>query len=133
MGASQWGGTDGNLQLKNNGNTTIYTISAADFGGSEGIGVENTGGGTSGVDLHGINDVKIYPNPASTAITIDASNTSNNFEQIKITDITGKVIFETVLNTNKIVSIDLGDYAGGIYHVHMSSSFGSVVKQFIKK
>ncbi|MBG39412.1 MAG: hypothetical protein CL857_05745 [Cryomorphaceae bacterium] len=133
LGASQWGGTDGNLQLKNNGNTTIYTISAADFGGSEGIGVENTGGGTSGVDLHGINDVKIYPNPASTAITIDASNTSNNFEQIKITDITGKVIFETVLNTNKIVSIDLGDYAGGIYHVHMSSSFGSVVKQFIKK
>ena len=119
--------------MKNNANTTIYTISAADFGPSESIGVENSGGGSNGLDLLGVNDIIIYPNPANNEITIDASNAADNFEQIKITDIAGKVIFETTLNTNKIASIDLGNYADGIYHVHMSSSSVNIVKQFMKK
>jgi len=135
LGASQWEetNTDGNLQLKNNGNTTIYTISAADFGGSESIGVENTGGGTSGIDVFASNEILIYPNPAQTEIIIDASNASSDYEQIKISDVRGKVIFETTLNTNKITVINLGDFASGIYHVKMDSSSGTTVKQFIKK
>ena len=135
LGASQWdeNNTDGNLQLKNNANTTIYTISAADYGASESIGVENTGGGTSGIDAFGSNDLLIYPNPAQNEIIIDASDASNDYEQIKITDVTGKVIFETALNSNKMTVIDLGDFAGCIYHIHMASSTGTTVMQFIKK
>jgi hypothetical protein len=133
MGASQWGGTDGNLQLKNNGNTTIYTISAADFGGSEAITVENTGGGTTGIDLFSKRDVLIYPNPAQNQIIIDATNASSDYEQIKISDITGKIIFETSLNTNKITVVNLGDFASGVYNVRMESSEGTTVRQFIKK
>jgi hypothetical protein len=133
MGASQWGGTDGNLQLKNNGNTTIYTISAADFGGSEAITVENTGGGTTGIDLFSKRDVLIYPNPAQNQIIIDATNASSDYEQIKISDITGKIIFETSLNTNKMTVVNLGDFASGVYNVRMESSEGTTVRQFIKK
>ncbi len=133
MGASQWGGTDGNLQLKNNGNTTIYTISAADFGGSEAITVENTGGGTTGIDLFSKRDVLIYPNPAQNQIIIDATNASSDYEQIKISDITGKIIFETSLNTNKMTVVNLEDFASGVYNVRMESSEGTTVRQFIKK
>jgi hypothetical protein len=133
MGASQWGGTDGNLQLKNNGNTTIYTISAADFGGSEAITVENTGGGTTGIDLFSKRDVLIYPNPAQNQIIIDATNASSDYEQIKISDITGKIIFETSLNTNKMTVVNLGDFASGVYNVRMESTEGTTVRQFIKK
>ncbi|MGY8791978.1 MAG: trypsin-like serine peptidase, partial [Pseudomonadales bacterium] len=35
LGASQWQGTDGGLNLKDNFGSVIYTISAADFGGEE--------------------------------------------------------------------------------------------------
>ena len=135
LGASQWdeNNTDGNLQLKNNANTTIYTISAADFGPTESIGVENTGGGTSGIDAFESHDILIYPNPAQNEIIIDASEASNDYEQIKITDVTGKIIFESALNSNKMTVIDLGDFAGGMYHIHMASSTGTTVKQFIKK
>lgn len=133
MGASQWGGTDGNLQLKNNGNTTIYTISAADFGGSEAITVENTGGGTTGIDLFSKRDVLIYPNPAQNQIIIDATNASSDYEQIKISDITGKIIFETSLNTNKMTVVNLGDFASGVYNVRMESSEGTTVRQLDRK
>ena len=81
----------------------------------------------------GSNDILIYPNPAQNEIIIDASDASNDYEQIKITDVTGKVIFETALNSNKMTVIDLRDFAGGIYHIHMASSTGTTVKQFIKK
>jgi hypothetical protein len=135
LGASQWdeNNTDGNLQLKNNANTTIYTISAADFGSSESVGVENSGGGTSDIDILGSSDILIYPNPAETEITIDASNASKEYKQIKITDITGKIIFETTLNKNKMTIVNLGGFAGGLYNIHMLSSKGITVKQFIKK
>ena len=74
----------------------------------------------------------IYPNPAQNEITVDASDASIDYQQIQITDVTGKVIFETTLNSNKMTVVDLRDFAGGIYHIHMASSSGTTVKQFIK-
>lgn len=133
LGASQWNGTDGNLQLKNNANTTIFTISAPDFGGSESITVENTGGGTTGFEEILDNNILIYPNPAQNEITIDASNASIDYDRILITDITGKIIFETAVGGNKITAINLGSFANGIYNARIVSKSGITVKQFIKK
>jgi hypothetical protein len=133
LGASQWNGTDGNLQLKNNANTTIFTISAPDFGGSESITVENTGGGTTGFEEILDNNILIYPNPAQNEITIDASNASIDYDRILITDITGKIIFETAVGGNKITAINLGSFANGIYNARIVSKSGITVKQFSKK
>jgi hypothetical protein len=79
------------------------------------------------------NNIAIYPNPAQNEITIDASNTSNVYDLILITDITGKIIFETATGGNKITAINLESFANGIYHARMVSTTGTTVKQFIKK
>tara|TARA_B110000495_G_scaffold203658_1_gene228525 strand:+ start:74 stop:2146 length:2073 start_codon:yes stop_codon:yes gene_type:complete len=132
LGASQWNGTDGNLQLKNNANTTIFTISAADFGGSESITVENTDGGTTGIDYVSDGQVVIYPNPAQNEIKVDASNSTKEFKTVYVTDITGKILSESSLNKNGITTIDLATYASGVYHLRMVSASETMVKQFIK-
>jgi hypothetical protein len=135
LGASQWdeNNTDGNLQLKNNGGTTIYTISAADFGGSEAITVENTGGGTTGVDAFVSNDVLVFPNPALNEIKIDATASSDAYELVYVTDITGKVISEIKMKSNEVTILNLENYSSGIYQLRMVSNTKTTVKQFIKK
>jgi hypothetical protein len=50
-----------------------------------------------------------------------------------ITDITGKIIFETAVGGNKITAINLGSFANGIYNARIVSKSGITVKQFIKK
>lgn len=131
LGASQWGGSDGNLQLKNNSGTTIFTISAADFGGEESVTVENTGT----VSLNEImnNQVAIYPNPAEDLITVDLSMLDTKNAAIEIIDITGKTIDSYTLDTNMKIQIDLGTYANGIYQVKVSNDGSTIMKQFVKK
>ena len=84
------------------------------------------------IDLS-IENILIYPNPAQNEITIDASNASIDYERILITDITGKIIFETAVGGNKITAINLGSFANGIYNARIVSKSGITVKQFIKK
>ena len=131
LGASQWGGSDGNLQLKNNSGSTIFTISAADFGGEESVTVENTG--TLNLNEMISNQVAIYPNPAEDQITIDLSKLNTKNAAIEIIDITGKTIDSYILDTNLEIQIDLGAYANGIYQVKVSNDGSTIMKQFVKK
>jgi len=130
LGAAQWGGTDGSLNLKNNTGTNIHTI-AGDFGGSSSVTVENTGT----VSLNEImnNQVAIYPNPAEDLITVDLSMLDTKNAAIEIIDITGKIIDTYTLDTNMKIQIDLGTYANGIYQVKVSNEDATIMKQFIKK
>jgi len=130
LGAAQWGGTDGSLNLKNNTGTNIHTI-AGDFGGSSSVTVENT----ATVSLNEImnNQVAIYPNPAVDLITVDLSMLDTKNAAIEIIDITGKTIDSYTLDTNMKIQIDLGIYANGIYQVKVSNDGSTIMKQFVKK
>jgi hypothetical protein len=75
----------------------------------------------------------LYPNPAQNELIIDASKTSSESTLISITDITGKIIYETALNPSKINIVNLIDFASGVYQVRMATSQGFTVKQFVKK
>ena len=106
LGASQWQGTDGALNLKDNFGSVIYTISAADFGGEETSVFRNL---TVGFNYLTGSDFKIYPNPAKEALILiaDAEFSSSYI----IMDLLGKnyssgaVLFDkTTINTTGLSS-----------------------------
>jgi hypothetical protein len=61
----------------------------------------------------------LYPNPTSTGhFTLMTNSTEEEVKQIVITDITGKMVFQSqvVLNSNS-VEVEFGDLATGMYLV----------------
>jgi hypothetical protein len=131
LGAAQWGGTDGNLNLKNNTGTNIHTI-AGDFGGSSSVTVENTGGTTGIEDMTG-NSISIYPNPSKNFIMVDLTQLSMEANSIEIYDVTGKHMESFTVESNGIMKLDLSDYTNGIYQVRIDTSDAPIVKRFVKK
>jgi hypothetical protein len=67
--------------------------------------------------------IRIYPNPASDHLTIDAP--SNMIKSISITSIKGEVIFEGS-STNRI---NLRDYSQGIYFMQVQLSNGRIITE----
>lgn len=76
--------------------------------------------------------IEIYPNPAINYIYIKQSSNSNNFNLVSITDITGKIILETNINSD-IFRINVSDFAGGTYFVKVQTSTETLRKKIIIK
>jgi hypothetical protein len=69
----------------------------------------------------------VYPNPASSQITID---TEENIETIKIIDVTGKIV-ETKTSNNTTINVD--QLMKGLYILEIKTENGIVHNRFIKK
>jgi hypothetical protein len=67
--------------------------------------------GTMGENETRYNTINIYPNPASSTITIDLPDYDSNTE-LMITDLSGRVVMRNVLNTSKVdvSSLEQGAY-----------------------
>ncbi len=131
LGAAQWGGTDGNLVLKNNTGTNIHSI-PGDFGGSSSVTVENTGG-TTGIEEMTENIILIYPNPSNNFIMVDLTQLSTEANSIEIYDVTGKHMGSFAVESNGIIKIDLNDYTNGMYQLRIDTSNAPIIKRFAKK
>ena len=81
------------------------------------------------VDDYNLDNIRIYPNPASgNTLTIDT------LEEVTISvfDILGKqVLTDAVSSTNN--QIDISDLNSGIYMIRLQTENGSATKKFIKK
>ncbi len=77
------------------------------------------------------NQFKIYPNPAKKKLTLilEENNTVNS---ISITDISGKIVYETT-NINNIIEIDLQGISSGMYMIRLSDKGKISTKTFIKE
>jgi len=74
--------------------------------------------------------ILIYPNPTNGIINFDFSG--NNVQKIRISDITGKTVFEKVnIEQNEVV--DLSDFVNGIYVVTLQTDKGSSSLKIIKE
>lgn len=80
------------------------------------------------LELNEYNNTKtsIYPNPTTDYININSSEKNNT---IKITDLTGKVIFNGI-NTNKI---DVTHLIKGVYIIHIKTNKEEFIQKIIKK
>ncbi|MCD6555650.1 MAG: T9SS type A sorting domain-containing protein, partial [Bacteroidales bacterium] len=64
--------------------------------------------------------IEIYPNPTSNFIFVKQDLNSGNNSLISITDITGKIIYKTKINSN-IFRINVSDYTAGTYFVKIQT------------
>ena len=128
LGASQWQGTDGDLNLLDNSGSNIYAISAADFGGEESSIFRNLTVNVNGISSTSFN---VYPNPAQESITLETdSDASSSFT---ITDLVGKVYSSGSVLLNKTL-INTSSLSSGSYILRLLKKDGTTdYKTFVVK
>ncbi|MBC7382945.1 MAG: T9SS-dependent M36 family metallopeptidase [Bacteroidia bacterium] len=76
-------------------------------------------------------DISVFPNPTTGIINIQL-NTTAQFNQITLYDLTGKIIMQKACNnTNTGIALDLSNAAKGIYFLQLTSNSGAVCKKVI--
>ncbi len=104
---------------------TTYTVIGTDANGctatatvtvmpTEGVG-ESSG------------DVKVYPNPVSDRLTIEADNIS----RIAIVDVVGQVVYQVEASGN-VVTLNISHLAAGSYFVNITTDNGQMVRKMVK-
>ena len=126
--------------------TEIYFAGASSYGNiyaathGAGIFVDSTywDGYIVGMPTYPIandNKIKVYPNPASSSISIDYALQSNETVQIKIVDIIGRIIYTENLGAGKSghysKTIDCSHLSEGFYFVNMVIGKQTKVAKFV--
>jgi hypothetical protein len=73
------------------------------------------------------NLARVYPNPATTTLTIDGFSNASTAE---VYDLSGKLLLSKQLNANQF---DISSLAKGLYFIKLSTDKGSMVKKFVKE
>lgn len=128
VGAAQWGGTDGQLEVFDNNNVSLFTLTAADFGDSLATVVRNID--DAGLDPN-VMQFSIFPNPAQSVLNINIENSIKT--KIKIMDICGKVLMDED-KQEKDIQLDIHSLSAGTYIIELIHNEGtSFKKKFIKQ
>lgn len=83
-------------------------------------------------DLTETTSIRLYPVPASDAVTID-NNSSELLTRYRLLDVTGQLVGDGILNNQGRNSIALSGLAPGVYFALMSDARGRTYKQRIIK
>lgn len=79
--------------------------------------------------------MKVYPNPAKTRIYLDVSAPIKDIAEIKLTNISGKVIKTDNLhltNATQTLSYTINDLESGMYLIQVQSANGLSTRKFVK-
>jgi hypothetical protein len=76
--------------------------------------------------------LSLYPNPASNELTIDLKNVHREIRCIEVDDVTGNQVFATQSSENKI-TLDVGNYAAGIYIIKVKMASSNYTGKFCKE
>jgi hypothetical protein len=128
LGASQWGGTDGNLTLADNLAAVIYTLPAADFGDSSAAVVRHID--DANLD-EAVFNFTIAPNPAQGLLNIEWFDFGQM--NVKVYDLCGKLLIaeQTEASTTQL---NIQAISAGTYFLQLTNAAGNVMKQqFVKQ
>lgn len=75
--------------------------------------------------------VNLFPNPATTQLTIDAGY-ENEIKEIKVLDVLGKEISKQTISSKNKIQIDLENYNSGVYLIQVKCANGEFFGKFIK-
>lgn len=78
------------------------------------------------------NQIQLYPNPASSNLTIDLKNFSAKVLHAAILDTKGSLVKQFTL-ANNLESVDVSNISSGIYILKLQTDQGAVGKTFIKQ
>ncbi|MBL4594429.1 MAG: T9SS type A sorting domain-containing protein, partial [Flavobacteriales bacterium] len=84
--------------------------------------VNRIDGATVSVEEIVFNDVlSVYPNPAKNNFSINLKGVFNDNINVKVYDLTGKLIYNTVMKNNTLI-VNTEKWTNGIYQVHLSNN-----------
>lgn len=84
-------------------------------------------------DIEGVNDIKVYPNPAANLLNVSFDNQLVENVEVTLIDALGRIIEKATaqdFGTN-IVSFDLNNVSNGIYNVQLISGSNSTLRKVI--
>ena len=118
------------VAIKND--SSIMCVAGANYVGQLGLGYTNNEANTSFncsesaiQDIEQHNNITIYPNPASTQIII---NNTNSIKEISIYSICGQKIRKLLLNDTQ-KTLDVSNLPNGIYVVKINTASGVLVRK----
>ena len=76
--------------------------------------------------------VELFPNPTISTIELRLKSEDLHVKECKIYDMYGKLM-KTIQINAETTSIDVTDFASGVYFVRMDSERGTISKKFVKK
>jgi len=82
------------------------------------------------VNLALVNEISVFPNPASDIVVIKSNN---NIQRIIVNDINGRQVTVIKGNSSNLQSIDLSSYSSGVYFVTVFDNYAGNSIQIIKK
>ncbi|MEY3086810.1 MAG: hypothetical protein RLZ93_732 [Bacteroidota bacterium] len=128
LGASQWGGTDGNLTLADNLSAVIYTLPAADFGDSSAAVVRHID--DANLD-EAVFNFTIAPNPAQGLLNIEWFDFGQM--NVKVYDLCGKLLIAEQTEASA-TQLHIQAISAGTYFLELTNAAGNVMKQqFVKQ
>ena len=77
-------------------------------------------------------NISIYPNPASSTITIHQSTPSPN-QQLLITNILGEEIYHQAINNSTQTTIDVSQWSNGVYFYQIRGDKETLLGRFVKQ
>ena len=86
-------------------------------------------------DLNDIGSIRIYPNPASDAISVDVQFTTTETTLLQVIDMFGKVVYQLDKGqTDQLMgeALTIQPLADGVYFIHIVHGNSTVSKKFIK-
>ncbi len=90
-----------------------------------------------GIDGVGINDInakvsniKVYPNPSAADFTVQSTD-GNKIENIRLFDVTGRVVMVRNYNASNMVTLERGNLKNGVYMLEVSTKAGKATQQII--
>jgi hypothetical protein len=121
---------------------TACAFSDINNGWSGGFWSTTTGGGifkwgsvrvAAGVNNNKVENFQVYPNPSNGTFYVKAN--VNGASNIKVMDITGRVVFEKEYNTQSLLytSFDLSNQAQGVYMVEVREGNNVSVQKIVKQ
>ena len=85
-----------------------------------------------GINEHRNSAFSVYPNPASTLLTIDLTNINSVEKQVEIYSVDGKKIAETGTRENKI-NLNVQNYTSGVYFIKVKTNIITSLGKFCKE
>jgi hypothetical protein len=110
--------------------SAIYISGDASYSNGVSIGVRLlTGTGWIGLEENTLEGVNVYPNPSTGLVNV--SNDNNLENNIVVTDLAGRQVFSTQVNT--ATTFDLSAVGTGVYVVTVSNENGKLVERVVIK
>jgi Secretion system C-terminal sorting domain len=92
-------------------------------------GITITSNCALGYEQFSVNEVVVYPNPASGNVNI-SSNV--NIKKVELIDVQGRILISKLVDDSN-ATFDLSSYSNGVYYVKVVGDGGSRIEKLVKK